>query len=351
MSLQTWIYKFSTDCTLHQVQSVLLIGKDCLKSLSPIPLFLLLFFVLSGCCSNVGGPHQQISYVSATNNIELQDLHPPQFYVQSGEYSYNAIGTPEVVEKKGKPEVRVNHTAATLYFEENHFSTEKSKYTNHIYRLHFSKVPFDICNLNITAGNNPGLLIIYTIDSQGRTVLITTVHTCGCYLAFFPTTDLAKEAFPDDWPGSIQSVYGYKLPSIVASETLVKTPYIFSLASGTHRINEVSTTPSQQQGLAAINDMTIQPLSALYQLPYQNGVESFFETEGTRSGYVRNNSKPLERLLISWWAFDWHVGEDKAYGKRDYSAPPFYTSLKFWQRENSDMNDFPRFLSYWGWKL
>lgn len=351
MSLPIWIYKSSTDCTLVQVQSVLIAGKDCLKPFSPLPLFLLLFFTLSGCCSNFRGPHQQISYVAATNNIELQDLQPPQFYVQSGEFSYNSIGTPEIIDRKGKPEIQVNHFAATLYFEENHFSTEKSKYTNHLYRLHFPKVPFDICNLNITAGKNPGLLIIYTIDAQGRTVLITTVHTCGCYLAFFPTTDLAKDMFPNDWPDSTQSVYGYKLPSIVTSETQAQSPYIFSLASGSHRIHGVWTTPTKHLGLSVTKDMTLQPISALYRLPYQNGVESFFETEGPRSGYVKNNSKPLERLLISWWAFDWHVGEDKAYNKSDSSSTPFYTSLKFWQRNNSDMNNFPKFLSYWGWKL
>ena len=85
------------------------------------------------------------------------------------------------------------------------FSTIKNTYTNFIYRIHFPEVPFDWYNLHITTGKNPGLLIIYTIeDPTAKLVLITTVHTCGCYLAFFPTEDLAKEAYPPNWPEETQ---------------------------------------------------------------------------------------------------------------------------------------------------
>ncbi len=71
-----------------------------------------------------------------------------------------------------------------MYVEQASFSTTKDTYTNFIYRIHFPEVPFDWCNLNITTGKNPGLLIIYTVDPTDKLVLITTVHTCGCYLAF-----------------------------------------------------------------------------------------------------------------------------------------------------------------------
>lgn len=61
--------------------------------------------------------------------------------------------------------------------------------------------------------------------------------------------------------------------------------------------------------------------------------------------------KILERLLMSWWALDLYVGEDKAYSIHDKSGAVFYTSLKFWARQASDMKNFPEFLKYWGWNL
>ncbi|BHH82042.1 hypothetical protein LA52FAK_03310 [Desulforhopalus sp. 52FAK] len=248
-------------------------------------------------------------------------------------------------------ELQVNPRIASLYFEQDHFTTEKGTYTNRIYRLHFPEVPFGLCTLNITAGKNPGLLIIYTSDRYDRLVLITTVHTCGCYLAFFPTGDLAEDAFPDNWPQSIQTVFGYKLPGIISSQTTSDKPYTFTIASETHRVIGVSKAGIDHTDFTQIRPLRLHPMTQLSNLPYQSGAVSFFETDGPRAGYVKNNNKPLERLLISWWAFDWHVGEDKAYGRSDSSTTPFYTSLKFWQRDNSDMKDFPRFLSYWGWNL
>lgn len=89
----------------------------------------------------------------------------------------------------------------------------------------------------------------------------------------------------------------------------------------------------------------------LYYLPYQDKTVSFFETEGSRKGYVKDNTKLLERFLISWWAFDFQVGEDKAYSTHDKSDTVFNTSLKFWARKASDLKDFPKFLDYWGWRL
>lgn len=92
-------------------------------------------------------------------------------------------------------------------------------------------------------------------------------------------------------------------------------------------------------------------MNDLYQLPFKDTTESFFEMDGARKGYVRNNTNFLERLFISWWALDLYVGQDKAYGSADTSETIFYTSLKFWDRKVSDLKNFPRFLSYWGWQL
>ncbi len=93
------------------------------------------------------------------------------------------------------------------------------------------------------------------------------------------------------------------------------------------------------------------PIAALDALPADGQTTSFFETSGARKGYVKGSSKPLERLLISWWALDWRVGQDKRYGPAEEMNTTFYTSLKPWRREQSDMWPFAEFLRYWGWRL
>jgi len=352
MSLLIWIFRQPSDCVLNRAQSVLLFLPNPRSHLSTFFLFLAIVLCFSGCCTTPARQYSEVLYKAEPPLTEPVSVSPPAFYVKSGDKPYNKIGTPTVTEKNGAPLVLVSSAAPTMYIEQASFSTTKNTYTNLIYRIHFPEVPFDWCNLNITTGTNPGLLIIYTVDPMDKIVLITTVHTCGCYLAFFPTKDLAKADYPPNWPEETQSVYGYTLPAVLPSQLhTVNKPYYITLESGTHRISDVSytTTTPPSQTIAPL--MKIQPMENLYHLPYKDGNISFFENTGRREGYVKNNSKILERLLISWWAFDWHVGEDKAYGKSESSTTPFYTSLKFWQRGNSDMKNFSQFLTYWRWSL
>ncbi|MFT5730294.1 MAG: hypothetical protein ACI8PB_004472 [Desulforhopalus sp.] len=352
MSLPIWISEKLSDCVLNWAQSVLLFLPNSRSRFSTFFIFSAIVLCLSGCSKTPTHLHSELLYNAEPLLTESTIISPPAFYVKSGDKPYNKIGTPTVTEKNGVPLALVSSTAPTMYIEQTSFTTTKKTYTNFIYRIHFPEVPFDWCNLHITTGKNPGLLIIYTIDPTDKLVLITTVHTCGCYLAFFPTEDLAKEVYPPNWPEETQTVFGYTLPAVFPSQLhTANQPYYFTLESGSHRISDIShtTTASSSQTITPL--MKIQPMESLYHLPYKDGNISFFESAGRREGYVKNNGKILERLLISWWAFDWHVGEDKAYGKSDSSTTPFYTSLKFWQRGNSDMKNFPGFLAYWGWAL
>ena len=98
-------------------------------------------------------------------------------------------------------------------------------------------------------------------------------------------------------------------------------------------------------------DTPLRPMEDLRSIPVDTSTTSFFETDGSRTGYVKGSYKPLERILMSWWSFDLRVGEDKEYYPMEKTDPIFYTSLKYWDREDSDMRNFPRFLKYWGWNL
>jgi hypothetical protein len=278
----------------------------------------------------------------------------PVFLIQEAEEQYNRIGMPSVRESATQTsEIYVDPETPAVFFEAQQFSTNRGTYRNLIYRIHFERVPFFLSTFNITVGNNPGILIIYTLDANDQLLLITTVHTCGCFLAFLPTKALPSDWFPPDWPLESQWVYGHTLPSLLQPpKTNNSEKIVFTLESETHRISDVAVLGQDTlQNLHDVIDLEILPMNDLYQLPFKDTTESFFEMEGPRRGYVRNNTKFLERLLISWWAFDLYVGEDKAFGAADTSETIFYTSLKFWHRKDSDLKDFPRFLSYWGWKL
>lgn len=280
--------------------------------------------------------------------------HAPAYLIRDPSATFNKIGTPSgLATTGGDPEIFVDPERPTIYFESQEFQTAKGRYTNLIYRIHFQEVPLDWGRVNLTAGRNSGLLFIYTFDETRTLLLVTTVHTCGCFLAFLPTDAMPKSGFPADWPIGPQLVYGYSLPEILhLGKDQAKSRIVFTLASETHRVGDVTVAAEDTLKIAAESvTMDLLPMQALYHLPFRDKTVSFFETDGSRAGYVKDNTKILERLLISWWAMDLYVGEDKAYGKDDKSGAIFYTSLKFWDRKASDLKDFPTFLAYWGWQL
>jgi hypothetical protein len=327
-------------------------------SLSSLPgkhhLFILWIFalLLSGCA--VHTPFESTCYLpDSTGNNPLDSIAGPVFLVENSAESYNRIGSPAArISKGGETEIYVDPSRPTLFVGETSFTTDRGHYRNLIYRIHFSEVPVNFPLLNLTAGNNPGLLFIYTFDEDEKLVLITTVHTCGCYLAFLPTDQLEKSRFPENWPQERQWIYGHYLPSILPLPHHSTFPQIlFTIGDQTHRIKAIQVFDgSSTKSCVKTIPMPQLPLVALHALPFGEATTSFFYPDGPKQGYVRNNKKILERLFISWWAFDLYVGEDKEYGS-NATEPVFYTSLKFWQRQSSDLRDFPNFLHYWGWDL
>jgi len=315
-----------------------------------IILLLSAVLAIAGCSTRANDPATVARYLAPVPDGATA-AHTPAFIVKEPQHQYNRIGSPAIrPSASGKPVAIVDPEQPTLFFETTAFTTPRGTYRNLVYRVHFPEVPFFWTSPNLTAGKNPGLLIIYTLDDQDRLLLVTTVHTCGCYLAFLPTPLLDRARYPADWPEGEQSVFGYRLPARAEPPGNDGQRLAFTLESQTHRIGAVDyADPGDQPGEEVA--MHLAPMRGLHALPFELGVRSFFETSGPRNGYVRNNTKILERLLISWWAFDWRVGEDKAFGGGDTSPAIFYTSLKFWARKASDMKDFPKFLAYWGWGL
>ena len=130
--------------------------------------------------------------------------------------SFNRIGQPYArLDGNGNEVIAVDASQSFAYVDRQPFSTNNGNYTNLIYRVHFEKTPFRLFPVHITAGNNNGLLTVITLDAKNRPVLVTTVHTCGCFFAIVPTSYLPASAYPDDWDVTSQSNYGMTLPGLL----------------------------------------------------------------------------------------------------------------------------------------
>ena len=300
-------------------------------------------------------PVDNLLAYTVDNGDTLLSRFMPVFVIENNKKKYNLIGTPIAkIAKNGEEKISVDPEKATVYTQVRKFKTFKNTYTNLIYRIHFEKIPGGFTPFYLGKGKNMGLIIIVTLNSQNEPILYTSVHTCGCYVAFVPTSFMPATEFPGNWKKERQSVHSESLPGILKlSRSLPDQGKIFILLrDGSHRVKDIWVSTSSSMAKYNIARAEIQPLISLEKLPLNDSLTtSFYETSGPRKGYVKGSHKIWERLLMSWWAFDWRVGEDKILGKDKNSGILFYTSLKPWDKEKSDMRDFATFLRYWKWNL
>ncbi|MEE4254963.1 MAG: hypothetical protein V2I50_13060 [Desulfuromusa sp.] len=290
-------------------------------------------------------------HVSVTLDGSRLAQYAPAYILEESNKDFNLIGTPSARKNEnGIPEVFIDPQLPTIYAMEQKVKIKGESFTNLIYRVHFQETPL----YHLTAGKNVGLITIVTLNRDEQPVLITTVHTCGCYLGIIPTSHLPDKVYPENWPLDGQAVYGERLPSRLELKPSLEgqQQLVLQIRSETHRVMHLDMMPVNDS-IPATNHVTAQlkPMSALTKLPLDDAVISFYETEGARKGYVRNSHKPLERLFMSWWSMDWRIGEDKDLGPKEQTGTTFYTSLKFWKQEKSDLWNFAEFLEYWGWNF
>ncbi|MBC8317289.1 MAG: hypothetical protein H8E41_05245 [Desulfobulbaceae bacterium] len=280
----------------------------------------------------------------------------PIFLIEEYSAVHNRIGSPAAeITQSDDEHIYVDHETPAIFVQKKSFTTETGSYANFIYRIHFKEVPLSPTRFYLTSGANVGMLIVVTVNDSGKPVLVTSVHTCGCYLSFLPTSLLQETAFPENWDRNAQKVYGENLPGLI---DLQKNSFpdpilkmILTLRSDTHRLMDIHFAEKQAiEEQYTLIETPLRPMAHLKSLPLNNSTTSFFEENGPRKGYVKGSYKPFERLLMSWWSFDLRVGEDKAYCPKEETGA-FYTSLKYWARKDSDMRNFPQFLKYWGWNL
>lgn len=321
------------------------------KKYSLIIIKLAFIVILSGC----SGLQKKEDSLTAFYSLEKGNLsYQPVFQVLEYENEHNRIGSPSV-NIKDEDDFFIDTSKPAFFFKEIPFSTEKGKYTNLVYRIHFPLVPY----FHLTAGNNPGLLAIVTLNSDHKPVLVTTVHTCGCYNAIIPTNYMPEDAYPDDWKNGARKesvdVYGESLPSILDFSDLKSPAVLYKIRPDVHRVMDIC--PVESAGFYSDSDQlrfvsNLREMSELEKIPAKGRkTANFFHDKGVMKGHVKGTIKPLEMIFMSIISLDLFVGSDKIYSPPDEYGNPFYTSLKPWNRHESDMRDFARYLKFWGWKL
>jgi hypothetical protein len=308
--------------------------------------------LLFGCANQPLQP-ESLHWVYTTNGSgeKAAENWAPAFVAYDHSEAYNRIGHPAVrQEGKGDEEIFIDPEQPVVYFLRRSFTTDRGAYTNLIYRVHFPEVPYSLIPFNLTAGKNAGLLVVVTVNADNLPVLVTTVHTCGCYLAIVPTRYLPEDAFPEDWTGGILDVYGEQLPPLLDFKEIKSPQILVYLRPEVHRVMDLEVRDVHDLSSPPFQTipMPVEAMDRLEQLPTKTGTTSLYYAQGILKGHVKGAVKPWETLSLSLISMDLFVGMDKAYAD---TGNPFYTSLKFWRRADSDMWDFPRFLRYWGWRL
>jgi hypothetical protein len=327
---------------------------------------LLAFLLAPGCAhlQRVGPDERPVAYKAA--KIPAKDAFGeygdmviefcPVFFAYKTEQEHNRIGSPEAEkDEEGLERVFVNPDKPAVYAMVRTFSTARDNYTNLIYRVHWSEVVPSLIPFHLTSGKNVGLIVIITLNKKNQPVLISTANTCGCYLSVTPTTFLDKEAFPGNWPKDRQIVFGETLPAILDfnPETEEKSRLAVVMRPALHRVMDLFATgeKSFEKVAARTIPMPVHLMESLWELPINGSTTTFYETQGKRKGFVKESVKPWESLLMSIIAWDFFVGSDKAYEDPAITGNHFYTSLKFWLREESNLWYFERAVKLKGWGL
>jgi hypothetical protein len=315
-------------------------------------------FLTQACAHHFAVPREtplKVYAVDARADSALQRW-TPLFAAHGFDEPYNRIGEPAAHTTGGRNRsvrIEIDPERPVVYAMERSFTTARGAYLNLIYRVHFPRIPYSLIPFNLSAGRNSGLLVVITLNQHQQPVLVTTVHTCGCYSAIVPTNFLSRNAYPGDWQDEPLSVYGEKLPSRLDFAVNAASGLLVHLRPEVHRVMNlevVSTRHLDDRRFAAV-PMEMADMADLNRLPSPDGPVSFYYQNGAMKGHVKGAFKPLETLLLGLFSLDFYVGTDKIYGDPQQWDNPFYTSLKPWQRHASDMWDFNGFLNYWGWQL
>jgi hypothetical protein len=279
--------------------------------------------------------------------------YAPAWVIEAAERSYNRIGTPTLRRAwTGGLRLRVDPGSPAVFAEVREDRLAGRAVQQLIYRVHFEKVPLRFAPSFFEAHRNPGLIAIVTVDAQsGTPLLLTAVHTCGCYIAVIPTTNLDASWLPEDWPDEKQRIYGKRLPPMLPPPGANARVHL-DVESAGHRVSDVHVRADSDESW---REMPMLPMDRLRSMPVEgrDGESgSIFYQRGPLRGHVRGAWNAFEGLtLFGLVSLDPTVGMDKDFGDPEQTGTPFYTFLRFWMHDRSRLDRMDRLLRELGFRM
>lgn len=172
-----------------------------------------------------------------------------------------------------------------------------------VYSVWFSERPAT-SGLDLLAGRIDAVVLRLTLAGDGRVLLLDSIHACGCYHLFVPTSALALRPAPEartEW-----AFVPATLPSMPAGQRLR-----VRISSGDHQVVGVRPEPAGAAGMDAVP----------YALIDDNGLRSLPTPEGARrSAFWSNGIMPGtergERALF------WPMGIESPGAMRQWGRHP-----------------------------
>ncbi len=149
--------------------------------------------------------------------------------------------------------------------------------------------------LDLLSGKLDGIVFRVTLDQSGRPLVYDSIHLCGCYHMFFPTSRVSPLPAPD--PQAEWAFVPLTLPALEAPQRV-----LVRVTSRSHYLTDVRPDAGNHGVIYAMADD-----SELRTLPTAEGTRSVFGPDGIVSGTDRG-----ERL------FTWPLGIEDAGAMREW---------------------------------
>lgn len=204
--------------------------------------------------------------------------------------SYDLPGRP-VWQADGKP--GVDHSDAVIYYYPTYTHWRGQSLLQLNYLIWFSERPPENA-VDIFSGRLDGLLWRVTLNKDGSVLIYDSVHACGCYHYFFPSSALVLRSEAQHLPEP--PLLLQQAPALSIGQNLV-----IRVASGNHHIQRLYG--DEQSG----RPLLWQEYETLYMTPVVGGGHrSLFRSDGLVDG-----SERLERWLL------WPMGVPSAGAMRE----------------------------------
>ncbi len=288
----------------------------------------------------------------AGEHAELLLAWAPVWTVAAGASDWNRIGTPTLRAWGSSEKARVDPRTPAVFCEVRTDRVGERDVLQLVYRVHFEQFGFTP-KAFYALHRNAGLLGLVTLDAATHEPLfVTSVHTCGCYLALVPTTTCPDAVLPVDWPHDEVEVVGRRLNARPAAPVPGSSRVVFALASRSHRVVSQDTRSELPAGERV--PLPLRAMSELRRLPVEGRAAetaSFFYERGFMKGHVKGAWSLLEGLFVGTWLLDPRLGTDKDFGAPGETGARFYTAIAPWRREASRLDRLTPLLVQRGFRV